>query len=79
MKKKILECVTTEEALEYLTSQGIRDIVMKDITMRIWRQMKRWAGGRADIQVLTFSTIYGIRGMSGLCGPVIKEWRERRI
>lgn len=79
MKKKILECVTTEEALEYLTSQGIRDIVMKDITMRIWRQMKRWVGGRADIQVLTFSTIYGILGMSGLCGPAIKEWRDRRL
>lgn len=79
IKKRVLECVTTEEALEYLARKGVRDIVMNDITTRIWRQMNQWAGGRADIQVLTFSTIYGILGMSSLCGPAIKEWRERQI
>ncbi len=78
LKKKILECATTEEALEHLTRQGVRDKVMEDITARIWRQMNQWAQGRADIQVLTFSSVYGILGMSSLCGPAIKEWREKQ-
>lgn len=79
LKKKILGCATTEEALEHLTRQGLRDVVMEDITEKIWRQMNQWAQGRADIQVLTFSSVYGILGMSSLCGPAIKEWREKQI
>lgn len=78
-RERILRCVTTDEAMEQLDRWGVRQAVMEDVVMRIQRQMNQWAQGRCDVQVLTFSNVYGILGMSSLCGPAIEEWRERQI
>lgn len=78
LEKRIMECSTTEEAVGYLTEAGLKEAVMEHVTRRIYEQMNRWGQGKTDIQVLTFSTVYGILGMSGFCGPMIEEWRERQ-
>lgn len=51
---------TTEEALEYLKSWGICDQVMHTAVSRMQHYMKQWAGGNCDVQMVTFSTVYGI-------------------
>lgn len=77
--EKILLCNTTEEAIEYLEASGLRKQVMAHVTGRIQRQMNEWGEKKVQIEVLTFSSVYGILGMSRFCGPMIQEWRERQI
>lgn len=78
ISRRLLACNTTEEAILCLTEEGLKEAVMEDVTGRIWEQLNRWGQGKADIQVLTFSSVYGILAMSRLCGPMIEEWRERQ-
>ncbi|MCI8662861.1 MAG: cobalamin biosynthesis protein CbiD [Hungatella sp.] len=79
IKRRILGCNTTEEAIECLEREGLRQQVMADVTERIQRQMKEWGEKKVQIEVLTFSSVYGILGMSSFCEQMIQEWRERQI
>lgn len=78
LRRRLLGCNTTEEAMGVLGEAGIREAVMEDMVSRIQEQMNRWGQGKTDIQVLTFSSVYGILGMSRSCGPMIEEWREKK-
>lgn len=55
---------TTEEAVEHLKQNGWLESVMKVVAEEIQRQMNRWAGASCQIQVVTFSSVYGILGMT---------------
>lgn len=63
LKDKILTANTTEEAAGILKSCGILEPVMEEAADRIQRYMTLWSGGR-KVEVVTFSTMYGILGMS---------------
>lgn len=73
---RILGCNTTEEALEYLKSWGICDQVMHTAVSRMQHYMKQWAGGNCDVQVVTFSTVYGILGKTSDSDRMIERWRQ---
>ena len=73
---RIFGCNTTEEALEYLKSWGICDQVMHTAVSRMQHYMKQWAGGNCDVQVVTFSTVYGILGKTSDSDRMIERWRQ---
>ncbi|MFV0238642.1 MAG: cobalt-precorrin-5B (C(1))-methyltransferase CbiD [Lacrimispora sphenoides] len=63
LKDKILTANTMEEAAGILKSLGILEPVMEEVVDRIQGYMTLWSGGR-KVEVVTFSTMYGILGMS---------------
>ena len=75
---QILGCNTTEGALEYLNSWGICDQVMKTAVSGMQHYMNQWAGGNCDVQVVTFSTVYGILGKTDGSDRMIEEWRKKQ-
>lgn len=75
--EKIKLSNTTEEALEHLEAWGWRNLVMKQAVNRIWRQMNQWAEGKVQVEVVTFSTVYGILGKSKNSMAMIEEWRTK--
>ena len=76
--EQILGCNTTEEALEYLNSWGLCDQVMGTAVSRMQYYMNQWAGGNCDVQVVTFSTVYGILGKTDGSDRMIEEWRKKQ-
>ena len=75
---QILGCNTTEEALEYLNTWEICEQVMKTAVSRMQHYMNQWAGGNCDVQVVTFSTVYGILGKTDGSDRMIEEWRKKQ-
>ncbi len=63
LEDKILTANTMEEAAGILKSCGILEPVMEAVVDRIQGYMTLWSGGR-KVEVVTFSTMYGILGMS---------------
>lgn len=63
LKDEIMAANTMEEAAGILKSFGILEPVMEEAVDRIQRYMSLWSGGRT-VEVVTFSTMYGILGMS---------------
>lgn len=70
--KKIMECVTTEEALRLIDDAGIKDAVMTEVTKRIEMHLADRIRRRMDAavtkdmqaDVIVYSNEYGILGMS---------------
>ena len=75
---QILGCNTTEEALEYLNTWEICEQVMKTAVSGMQHYMNQWAGGNCDVQVVTFSTVYGILGKTDGSDRMIEEWRKKQ-
>lgn len=60
----ILGCNTTEEAMGILVGAGAQTPVLNEVAGRVQTQLMRWTGGRPEIEVVTFSSAYGILGMT---------------
>ena len=58
----ILDCVSTEEAIEILLKAGIREKSFEYITDRIYFYLNKRAAGRIDIQCIIYSNVYGLLG-----------------
>ncbi|ADL04988.1 cobalamin biosynthesis protein CbiD [[Clostridium] saccharolyticum WM1] len=63
IKHKILTANTMEEAAGILKDHGILEPVMGEVMNRIQKHMTLWSEG-AEVEVVTFSAMYGILGMS---------------
>ncbi|MDE6739324.1 MAG: cobalt-precorrin-5B (C(1))-methyltransferase CbiD [Lachnospiraceae bacterium] len=57
--RRILECVTTEEALHVLTESGKRQPVMDHIAERICYYMENRSGGRLQTDCILYASGYG--------------------
>lgn len=62
-KSLILNANTTEEAVGILKEWGLLDRVMKEAVSRMQKYASLWAGG-INVEVVTFSTMHGILGVS---------------
>jgi len=60
----ILGCNTTEEAMGLIVGAGAQIPVLNEVAGRVQRQLKIWTGGRPEMEVVTFSSAYGILGMT---------------
>lgn len=71
LKTELLSANTTEEAAALLQQQGILKPVMQEAVQRIRRYAMEWAGG-VPVEVVMFSTVYGILGMSAKAKELIE-------
>ena len=64
LKDRLLSCVTCDEALRILKSEGLADAVLADMGHAIRQTMNAWAGSAMRVEVIVFSNVYGI--LSGI-------------
>lgn len=74
-KRKLLEANTTEEAVEILKEQHMLEPVMAEAVKRIQYYAGQWSKG-LSVEVVTFSTRYGILGMSCGAEKIISGYKE---
>lgn len=65
LEQRILGANTTEEAVELLKKTGILEAVMAETAERIREQAVCFAAGKSAVEVVTFSSVYGILGKTG--------------
>lgn len=56
---KILQCNTTDEAVEYLKDIKRDEAVFQDIGNRCKTICENWSGGKVEVQCVIFTTVYG--------------------
>lgn len=61
---RILDCVTTEEALALMEDAGKKEAVMQDIMEKIDFYLKKRAANRLQIECIVYSNDYGLLGMT---------------
>ena len=71
--KKILECVTTDEALELLSQAGIMEDTMKILMKRIDSHLQHRAWEELTIGAVIFSNKYGLLGKTEKVDSLIKQ------
>ena len=71
--KKILDCVTTEEALAFIDAEGKKEDVMEDIMEKIDFYLKKRAAGRLQIECIVYSNTYGLLGMTGKAEELLRR------
>lgn len=64
LKEEILGANTTEEAAGRLIREGLSDAVIRIAVERIKGYAKLWGNGKLKAEVVTFSNVYGILGMT---------------
>lgn len=79
LEAQILASNTTEEALDYLQAAGCRDEVMEAAGCRIRSYLMRWAGGKVDVEVVTFSTSHGVLYRSSGAEALIGQMRTEEL
>lgn len=76
LEKEILSANTMEEASKILKEYNILEPVMKEVVHRIQAHVSRWSRG-IHVEVVTFSTTYGILGMSEGAQEMISHFATR--
>ena len=71
--KKILDCVTTEEALAFIDAEGKKEDVMEDIMKKIDFYLKKRAAGRLQIECIVYSNTYGLLGMTAKAEELLRR------
>ena len=71
--KKILDCVTTEEALAFIDAEGKKEDVMEDIMEKIDFYLKKRAAGRLQIECIVYSNTYGLLGMTAKAEELLRR------
>lgn len=59
---KMLDCITTDQAIQILAEEQIQDATMKKVTDKVQFYMKKRAYDRLEIEVIIFSNEYGLLG-----------------
>lgn len=73
LREAVLKSNTTEEALEYLQTAQLLVAVMERVIQRIHDYLNQWGQGKVSVEVVTFSTVYGILGKSQGADALIKK------
>lgn len=69
---------TTDEAVGILMQYGLAELVLDDVAAAVKTQMQAWGGGVVEVEVVTFSSAYGILGETSRVRPWLEEWRQRK-
>lgn len=62
--KKVLNCLTTEEALEILKKDGMLEAVMRQVMKKVMFYLERRAGGKIKIHCMIYANGYGVLAKS---------------
>ena len=76
---RILTANTTEEAIQMLMEKGLAETVLTDAAGLVKQHLERWGNGKLQAEVVTFSSAYGILGMTREAVPWIREWKQERM
>lgn len=71
-KERILKANTMDEAIQILTELGILKPVMDQVVLRIQSYVSSWTGNIL-VEVVTFSKVFGILGMTPLASKLIEH------
>lgn len=79
---RVMESITTDEALSILDEAGVKEAVMGRIMERIYYHVKERVKGRLSVEAVTFSREWGIlgktEGADGLLAKIRKEQEKGR-
>lgn len=70
---RILDCVTTEEALALIDDAGKKEVVMQDIMGKIDFYLKKRAADRLQIECIVYSNAYGLLGMTAKAEELLRR------
>lgn len=76
---EILLANTTEEALVSLHEAGIAESVMKKAAEKIREYLRIWGRGSLDVQIVTFSNVYGILAMTSDAERLAQKIRREQM
>ena len=76
--RKILDTVTTDEAMELLTMENLREQTMTQITQRISGYLKNRAYGAMETEAILFSNEYGFLGQTKRAESLLKKIRQEQ-
>lgn len=74
--RKMMECVTTDDALKYLSEAGLMEPVMERLMERMEFYVNQRAGGSLELGVITFSKVYGILGQTSRVPELVEKLSE---
>ena len=74
--KRIMGCISTDDALDVLQEAGLLERTMPMLIERMRYYMDQRAGGRLELGVAVFSSKYGLLGMSNGTPELIKKVNE---
>lgn len=69
---------TTEEAIGILLEYGLGECILNDAAAAVKRQMEAWGNGNIQVEVVTFSSVYGILGKTNEAAGWIGDWKCRK-
>lgn len=75
---EIMHAATTDSALECLKRVDLLDIVMESVTKAAWTHLQRRAGGMR-MEVVIFSKVYGLLGMSDGAQDLIETRKGEQL
>lgn len=78
LRRSVLACNTTEEAVEILEESGAAEAVLTLLAERVKEQMEKWSHKGLEVQVVTFSTACGILGRTGQAQKLLALWRRQK-
>ncbi|MGI6031668.1 MAG: cobalt-precorrin-5B (C(1))-methyltransferase CbiD [Eubacteriales bacterium] len=70
---RLLECVSTDDAVEWLQQTGWLELVLKNVTKRAAEHVRRRAGEACRVELLIYSNVHGILGMTPGCETLAKQ------
>ena len=76
--RKILDCVTTDAALEMLKESDMLDGAMEQLMIRIEKVLQHRSSERIRIGAIVFSNEYGVLGKTKLADELIKSITTKR-
>ncbi len=77
--RKILDCVTTDAALEMLKESDMLDGAMEQLMIRIEKVLQHRSSERIRIGAIVFSNEYGVLGKTKLADELIKSITTKRV
>jgi cobalt-precorrin-5B (C1)-methyltransferase len=75
LTKKVLSCITTDEALEYIKNDGILDKAMQQLRLRVEKVISHRVCNHLQVEVICFSNEYGVLFITGGAVKLLERMR----
>ncbi|MDO4260791.1 MAG: cobalt-precorrin-5B (C(1))-methyltransferase CbiD [Eubacteriales bacterium] len=71
--RRMMECVTTDDALKYLEESGLTGPVMERLMERMEFYVSQRVQNRLELGVVTFSNVYGVLGQTARVPDLVEK------
>ena len=73
--KKILECITTDDALQLLFDNNLLEKTMQYVMKKIYENLNRRAYDGLTVEVIVFSNVFGVLGVTNKAEKLLDDFR----